>query len=50
MAREADLGENDTTYRVLTHLGRLLSAGDTVLGYDLTRAQVGLGDRARYRG
>lgn len=34
----ADLGSNDTTYHVRTHLGHLLNAGDTALGYDLTRA------------
>lgn len=35
VAREKDLGENQTTFRVRSHLGHLLKAGDTVLGYDL---------------
>lgn len=38
VARVADFGSNDTTYHVRTHLGHLLSPGDTALGYDLTRA------------
>lgn len=36
VARESDFGDNDTTYRVITHLGRVLQAGDTVMGYDLS--------------
>jgi nonsense-mediated mRNA decay protein 3 len=36
VARESDMGSNDVTYRVTTALGNLLSAGDVVLGYDLT--------------
>ena len=40
IARESDLGGNDTTYRVLTHMGHLLQPGDTVLGYDLCRAII----------
>lgn len=35
LAREADFGTNDETISVVTHLGNLLNAGDTVLGYDL---------------
>lgn len=35
VARTADLGANDTTYYVRTHLGRLLHPGDNVLGYHL---------------
>ena len=35
VAREADFGVNDTTFSVVTHLGHLIQAGDTVLGYDL---------------
>lgn len=38
VARVADLGSNDTTYHVRTHLGHLLNPGDTALGYDMTRA------------
>ena len=29
---------NDTRYTVLSHMGNILKAGDTVLGYDLTTA------------
>jgi nonsense-mediated mRNA decay protein 3 len=39
--RESDLGENDTSYTVRTHLGNILQAGDTVLGYDLLHAVLG---------
>lgn len=35
VARETDLGENQTTFRVRSHLGHLLKAGDLVMGYDL---------------
>jgi len=38
VARAADLGVNDVTYSVTTHLGHLLSAGDHVMGFDLTHA------------
>jgi nonsense-mediated mRNA decay protein 3 len=37
-ARSIDLGENDKTYRALTHLGNVLKAGDTALGYDMQQA------------
>ena len=37
VARAADLGSNDTTYYVRTHLGGVLHAGDSVLGYHITR-------------
>jgi nonsense-mediated mRNA decay protein 3 len=36
VARAADLGVNDNTYFVRTHLGHLLKPGDSVLGYMLT--------------
>ena len=35
VARSSDLGVNDTTYVVRTHLGHLLHPGDQVLGYHL---------------
>lgn len=35
VARSADLGVNDTTYYVRSHLGRILHPGDNVLGYHL---------------
>ncbi|KKY18922.1 putative nonsense-mediated mrna decay protein 3 [Phaeomoniella chlamydospora] len=36
VARASDLGSNDTSYLVRTHLGDLLHAGDSVMGYHLT--------------
>ncbi|CAJ2512226.1 Uu.00g052410.m01.CDS01 [Anthostomella pinea] len=36
LARASDLGVNDKTYFARTHLGGLLHAGDSVLGYMLT--------------
>jgi len=38
LARVRDLGRNDERFTTLTHLGNILSAGDTVLGYDFTSA------------
>jgi len=35
LMRESDFGESDETFLCTTHLGNLLSPGDTVLGYDL---------------
>lgn len=35
VAREADFGINDETFRCVTHLGHLLDVGDVVLGYDI---------------
>jgi nonsense-mediated mRNA decay protein 3 len=35
VAREVDLGANDTQHITKTHLGNLLHAGDYVLGYDV---------------
>jgi len=34
--RVSDLGSNDTEYTVRTHLGAILHAGDSVMGYHLT--------------
>ncbi|KAJ5690640.1 60S ribosomal export protein NMD3 [Penicillium macrosclerotiorum] len=36
VARASDLGTNDTTFFVRTHLGGILHVGDSALGYDLT--------------
>ena len=36
VARSSDLGVNDKTYFVRTHLGKVLHPGDTVMGYQLT--------------
>ena len=38
VARETDLGNNDETFRCVTHLGNLLEVGDIALGYDLASA------------
>lgn len=38
VARVADLGKNDTTYYVRTHLGGILHPGDNAMGYMLTNA------------
>lgn len=35
VARESDFGQNDETFRCVTHLGNLLQVGDVALGYDL---------------
>lgn len=35
VAREADFGRNNETFRCVTHLGNILNPGDVVLGYDL---------------
>jgi nonsense-mediated mRNA decay protein 3 len=40
LARESDLGINDTQYDERSHLGYLMKAGDFCLGYDLTETQL----------
>jgi nonsense-mediated mRNA decay protein 3 len=40
VCRESDMGQNDNVFTVLTHLGRVLQAGDVVLGYDLQHTLV----------
>jgi nonsense-mediated mRNA decay protein 3 len=37
VARESDLGFNDKTFHIRTHLGHLLKPGDMALGYDMVR-------------
>eukprot|EP00937_MAST-01D_sp_MAST-1D-sp2_P002319 g2319.t1 len=44
VARESDFGENDTTFHMTTHLGRVLDAGDTALGYDVASLASGVDD------
>ncbi|KAF2482888.1 nonsense-mediated mRNA decay protein 3 [Neohortaea acidophila] len=39
IVRASDLGVNDTEYLVRTHLGAVLHAGDSVMGYHLTGTQ-----------
>lgn len=36
VAKASDLGSNDTTYFVRTHLGGVLHPGDSAMGYDVT--------------
>jgi hypothetical protein len=40
VAKESDMGVNDTTYQVLTHLGHILKPGDLALGYDLKHTVI----------
>ncbi|KAL3891578.1 hypothetical protein ACJMK2_003834 [Sinanodonta woodiana] len=40
VARMSDLGVNDQQYFCRTHLGHLLNAGDTVLGFDVANANL----------
>ncbi|KAK3985993.1 putative nonsense-mediated mRNA decay protein 3 [Cladorrhinum sp. PSN332] len=44
IARESDLGVNDTVYFTRTHLGNLLHPGDSVLGYMITGANYNSGN------
>ena len=50
VAREADLGFNDTQFLVKTHLGNILHAGDTVMGFDLGRTNFNDADLKALRG
>lgn len=40
LAKETDLGVNNTQYEERSHLGYLCKAGDLCLGYDLTETQL----------
>lgn len=44
LARECDLGRNDDRVTVVSHLGHILRAGDTVLGYDVSSANLPEGE------
>lgn len=41
VARVKDTGNNDTTFQIRTHLGRILKPGDHALGYDLSGGEGG---------
>ncbi|RHN61236.1 hypothetical protein MtrunA17_Chr4g0034421 [Medicago truncatula] len=41
VARVKDIGNNDTTFQIRTHLGRILKPDDHALGYDLSRGGEG---------
>merc|ERR1711956_206598 len=40
MGKSSELGMNDNTIHCRTHLGHLLSPGDTVMGFDLKNSNV----------
>ena len=42
MARARDFGVNDDRFFVRSHLGPLLKAGDTVMGYDLENSNLNI--------
>lgn len=44
LARDCDLGRNDDRVTVVSHLGHILRAGDTVLGYDVSSANLPEGE------
>lgn len=44
LARECDLGRNDDRVTVVSHLGHILRAGDTVLGFDVNSANLPEGE------
>lgn len=44
LARECDLGRNDDRVTCVSHLGHILRAGDTVLGYDVSSANLPEGE------
>lgn len=44
LARECDLGRNDDRVTCVSHLGHILRAGDTVLGYDVASANLPEGE------
>lgn len=50
LARESDLGRNDDRVHAVSHLGHILRAGDTVLGYDISSANLPEGDASDLRG
>ncbi len=40
VAKASDFGRNDRTFFVRTHLGHLLHAGDSAMGYDMSTSNV----------
>lgn len=48
MARESDFGYNDIMFTTITHLGHLLKAGDTALGYDLSNLVMDIANERRF--
>lgn len=50
VARLSDLGKNDLTFTVRSHLGGVLKAGDRVKGYDLLSRTLDVADAPHMRG
>lgn len=50
LARDCDLGRNDDRVHAVSHLGHLLRAGDTVLGYDVSSANLPEGEASELVG
>lgn len=50
LARDCDLGRNDDRVHAVSHLGHLLRAGDTVLGYDVSSANLPDGEASDLQG
>lgn len=50
LARDCDLGRNDDRVHAVSHLGHLLRAGDTVLGYDVSSANLPEGEASKLVG
>lgn len=50
VARLSDIGRNDNQYSIRSHLGKWLSPGDTVYGYDLNTANLNDDDLAGMKG
>ncbi|CAM9129723.1 unnamed protein product [Choristocarpus tenellus] len=44
LARDDDLGKNDIRFTAVTHLGHLLRAGDSVMGYDMSAVNLPSGE------
>ncbi|GJW73733.1 NMD3-like protein [Tanacetum coccineum] len=50
VARESDLGKNNSTFIVKTHLGHLLNVGDHALGYEMHAANPNDMELDKYHG
>jgi nonsense-mediated mRNA decay protein 3 len=50
VARNSDFGRNDKQFFIRSHLGAVLNPGDTVLGYDLSTANINDSDLEGLRG
>ncbi|KAF2310152.1 hypothetical protein GH714_006759 [Hevea brasiliensis] len=50
VARKCDFGKNNNIFYIRTHLGHILSAGDSALGYDIYGANSNGIELDKYRG